>query len=182
MVLNQLQLAYQMDQDRILFRASSTQEDQSLHEHQAWLTRRLVKSLWPGIVKALETQVTLDQPQAVHAKAEIIGMKHQATMTEIAARGDFAKPFQAAARDPLTGATPMLVSTAHFTLKAGQPLRINFASAQGHGFEIVFTPPALHGFCTMLQTSVKTAQWDITLQLPGTPDATGDDTTSRVLN
>jgi hypothetical protein len=159
MTLNQLQLSYQVDQDRILLRASYTGKDSPLQEIRAWLTRRLVNNLWPGIVKALETQVTLDQPQAAHAKAEIIGMAHQTTMAEITSRGDFAKPFNTEVQNYPAGETPILVNTAHFTLKARQPLRINFTPAQGSGFEIAFSPPLLHGFCTMLKDVVKSAQW-----------------------
>ena len=35
------------------------------------MTRRMVRGLWQGIIKALDSQVKLNQPQAAHASAEI---------------------------------------------------------------------------------------------------------------
>jgi hypothetical protein len=180
MELHQLQVTYQQDEDRLLFRASFTSPDKPLQEVRAWLTRRLVKNLWPGIVKALETQVTLNQPQAAHAKAEIVGMEHQESVTKLAARGDFKTPFDAKAQTYPIGEAPILVTTAQFNITANQPVRINFAPAQGKGFEIAFPPQVMHGFCNLLREAVKTAQWDIDLPLPGA--VTPADTATRVLN
>ena len=60
MNLHQLQLSYQSEQDRLLFRASFTEGTQALTEVRAWLMRRLVGKLWDGIVRAMETQVGLE--------------------------------------------------------------------------------------------------------------------------
>lgn len=179
MDLKQLQLAYQQNEDRLLLRASFKTEDDSLQEVRAWLTRRLVSNLWPGIVKALETQVSLNQPQAAHAKAEIAGMAYQDSIEKINARGDFGKKFKADAQVYPIGETPILVSAAHFAIAANKPVRINFTSAQGKGFEVAFTATILHGFCTLLQNAVKNAAWGLDLQLPG---ATLADAKPKVLN
>ena len=179
MELHQLQVTYQQDEDRLLFRASFKAENQSLHEVRAWLTRRLLRNLWPGIVKALETQVTLDLPQAAHAKAEIVGMEHQASVTQSAARGDFKTPFTASQAFPI-GEAPILVTTVNFNISANKPVRINFAPVQGTGFEIGFSPQVLHGFCDLLRQAVKIAQWEMELKLPGAEAAL--DAVPRVLN
>lgn len=171
MNLHQMQLAYQADQDRILFRISLLSEDKSKQEIRAWLTRRIVRNLWTGLIKALETQVALDQPQAAHAKSEIVGMAHQSTVTELASRGDFKAAFQENAEQYPIGEEPILINAAHFTLHARQALRINFTPAQGQGFEIAFQAPILHGFCSLLQKVVKEADWGMELNLPGSaPD------------
>jgi hypothetical protein len=179
MDLKQLQVAYQQNEDRLLLRASFKTDGDSSQEVRAWLTRRLVRNLWPGIVKALETQVTLDQPQATHAKAEIAGMAYQDSIEKINARGDFNKKFEADAQAYPIGDIPILVAAAHFAITANKPVRINFTSAQGKGFEIAFTATILHGFCTLLQNAVKTAAWDIDLRLPGAASA---DARPAVLN
>ena len=179
MDLHQLQLIYQREEDRILFRASFNEDDKSLQEIRAWLTRRLVQNLWPGIVKALETQVTLDQPQAAHAKTEIVGMEYQASVSGFVERGEFNLPFDATAGAYPNGDAPLLVTAAHFTINAKLPLKINFAQADGSGFEVGFTPKVLHAFCTLLQDAVKKAEWGMELQFPG---AVGEDSKSRLLN
>ncbi len=182
MDLHQLQLTYQPDEDRILMRLSFRAEEGALHEIRAWLTRRLVHHLWSGIVRALETQVKLDQPQAAHASAEIIGLAHQASISAIKERGEFGIPFDNAVQAFPPGGAPMLVTLAQFTMKPQQPLRINFCPTQGDGFEVGFSAGVLHGFCTLLQESVKTAEWGIELRLPVAAAASTSATGPRMLN
>lgn len=179
MELHQLQLIYQREEDRILFRASFSEENRLRQEIRAWLTRRLVRNLWTGIVKALTTQVVLDQPQAAHASAEIVNMEYQASINEFAERGDFKNPFESNANAYPIGEAPILVTVAHFTINANHPLRINFTQADGNGFEVGFTPTVLHGFCTLLQDAVKKAEWNIELELPGVAAV---EPKSRILN
>lgn len=111
MDLHQLQLSYQAEDDRILLRVSFKADDGTLQEIRAWLTRRLARNLWLGIIRALQTQVTLNAPLAAHASAEIVGMEHQASVAEIQG-------------SPI-GEAPILVSAAHFRMNVNQPLRIN---------------------------------------------------------
>ncbi|HJW56047.1 MAG TPA: hypothetical protein VJ577_12300 [Burkholderiaceae bacterium] len=179
MELHQIQITYQMEEDRLLLRASFKADGGALQEIRAWLTRRLVKSLWPGIVKAMETQVMLNQPQAAHARAEIVSMGHQASVSRIREAGGFNAPFAAVAKSYPLGETPVLVTAAHFDVVASQPLRIHFTPKQGTGFEIALRSPLLHGFCSLLQEAVRLAKWDIALLLPGIVDT---ESASRVLN
>jgi hypothetical protein len=166
MDLHQLQLSYQAQDDRILLRLSFKTEDGSLQEIRAWLTRRLIRNLWPGIIQALETQVALDQPSAAHASAEIVGMEHQACVSEIKASGSFDTPFEAGAQGFPMGEAPILVTAAHFAVNANQALLLSFA-ADSCSFEVAFGQTMLHGFCTLLQQAVKLSEWDIELRLPG---------------
>jgi|SRR3569623_681119 len=171
MNVHQLQLTYDAAEDRILFRATFLDDSGILQEIRAWLTRRIVRNLWPGIVRAFESQLTLDRPQASHAKTEIINMAHEESIAQFTAAGSFSTPFgNAAQRFPL-GEMPLLIASARFTLHSNQPLQINFAPAQGSGFEIAFTPALLHGFCKLLQDAVHSAQWEIELALPGEAEA-----------
>lgn len=167
MDLHQIQATYQPHEDRILFKASFKAEDGTLQEIRAWLTRRLVKSLWVGIIDALETQVALDQPQAAHASAEIVGLEHDACVSAMKGNGNFNNTYETHVQGYPLGEAAMVISAAGFTTVPGQPIRINFALADGYSFEIAFTQPILHGFCTLLKDAVKNAQWDMNLLLPG---------------
>lgn len=167
MELHQIQVSYNAEHDRLLLRATFRDPEQALHEVRAWLTRRIVDRLWPGIVRALEAKVTLEQPQAQHAKREIVGMAHEASISENVQRGGFAKEFEnAAAKFPL-GADPMLITSANFQLKAQQPVRIEFVANDGKRFEIAFADRILHGLCKLLQDGVRNAEWGLTLAMPG---------------
>src|SRR3569623_1643626 len=60
MNVHQLQLTYDAAEDRILFRATFLDDSGILQEIRAWLTRRIVRNLWPGIVRTFETLFSSD--------------------------------------------------------------------------------------------------------------------------
>lgn len=168
MELHQIQVSYSAEHDRLLLRATFRDGQKALHEVRAWLTRRIVHRLWPGIVRALETKVTLEQPQAQHARREIVGMAHQASINENVQSGGFSRKFENDVASYPLGEEPMLVNTAHFHLKAQQPVRIEFVAGDGKRFEIAFSDRILHGFCKLLQDGVRNAEWGLELAMPGT--------------
>lgn len=167
MDLHQIQVNYQFTEDRILFRASFRDNDGSLQEIRAWITRRLFHVLWPGIIDSLKTQVKLEKPQAVHASAEIVSMDHTANVTAMKDSGDFSNQFEPQAQNYPYGKMPLLITKASFTIAANRPVCIHFVSEEGKGFEIAFTPRLLHGFCKLLMEAEAKAQWNLNPVLPG---------------
>ena len=166
MELHQIQVIYRADEDRLLCRASFKAED-GLQEVCAWMTRRLVRNLWPSILQTLETQVVLDKPTAAHAKTDIVGMEYQASVETIRETGNFDVPYEAQVTGYPLGETPILVHKIDFTLYANQPIRITFSHEQGSGFEVARTLTVLHGFCALLKDAVRQAEWDMELEMPG---------------
>ena len=166
MVLQQIQAGYWRNQDRLLLRVSFKHEDGSLQEIRSWMTRHMVKSLWPRIIHALETKVALDNPNAAHASAEIVSMEHQVKVDEIRSRGDFDVPFSPDVDGYPLGQQPILLVQANINVGANRGPRINFVSSRNGSFEVGFTQSMLYGFCTVLQDAVKAADWDIELQMP----------------
>jgi hypothetical protein len=181
MELHQIQLAHHVNEDRVLCRTSFKVTDGSLHEVRAWLTRRLIRQLWAGIVDALRAQVSLDKPQAAHASADIIQMEHQAFVDEIRGGGSFDAPYEGSIQVYPLGEAPLLVEAVQFTLNPDQPIRINFTAANGSGFELALTLHLLHGFCAMLKDAVRNAEWDVDLELPAATLASSP-SMQRVLN
>lgn len=180
MELHQLQVSYQAEEDRLLFRASFKAEEGTLQELRAWITRRLLKALWPAILQSLETQVRLDKPQAAHASADIVGMEHHASVEHIRDTGNFNAQYETGISHFPLGEAPLLITSVNFAQNPDQPVRINLAPASGDGFELAFTMVVLHGFCSLLRDAAKTAEWDIALEMPGAigSQASG----SRLLN
>jgi hypothetical protein len=166
MDLRQLNAAYVAEEDRILLRASFGSDDH-LQEIRAWLTRRLVKSLWPGIMQALETQVLLDRPHIAHASSEIVTMEHQAMVDNLRTRGKFDQPFSLEAHHLPFGEQPVVLTNTQISLETQQAPRIQFTSARAGSFEFALNPGMLHGLCTLLQEAVGQADWDMELRLPG---------------
>ncbi len=180
MQLQQIQAGYWRDEDRLLFRVSFRDAEGNLQEIRSWLTRHLVKTLWPGIIKAMETQVALDNPNAAHASAEIVTMEHQATVDEIRSRGDFDVPFAPKIDGFPFGERPILLVSANISLGANRAPRISFVSARNGSFEVGFTSTMLHGLCTVLQDAIKSTEWDVELRMPGTIEPSWEQ--ARVLN
>ncbi|MBV8667424.1 MAG: hypothetical protein JO269_13165 [Burkholderiaceae bacterium] len=166
MELRQLNATYVPEEDRILLRASFGADD-DLQEIRAWLTRRLVKTLWPGMMQALETQVALDRPQVAHASTEIVSMEHEATVTDLRTRGKFDQPFSAENHRLPLGEQPIVLITTQIALEPQQAPRLQFTSARNGSFEFALNPAMLHGLCILLQESVAQADWDMALRLPG---------------
>ena len=167
MELHQIQVTYQPVEDRILCRASFRAEDGDLHEIRAWLTRRMIKGLWPAMVEAMEKQVALDNPQAAHASGHVVEMEHHASVEAIRDSGSFSSAYEDDIRGFPLGEEPVLVTTANFNLGPGQPFRMNLSPANGNGFEIAFAQPVLHGFTSLLREAVANADWELDLALPG---------------
>lgn len=167
MDLHQIQINYQLNEDRILFRASFRGKDGSIQEIRAWITRRLFQGLWPGIIDSLKTQVKLEKPQAAHASAEIVSMEHTANVTAMQDSGGFTNKFEAQVQEFPYGKVPLLITTANFSITANKPVCIHFVSDQGKGFEIAFTPRLLHGFCKLLMEAEAKAKWNLNPVLPG---------------
>ncbi len=180
MVLQQIQAGYWRNEDRLLLRVSFKHGDGSLQEIRSWMTRHMVKSLWPGIIHAMETQIALDNPNAAHASSEIVSMEHQAKVDEIRARGDFDVPYSPDIDSYPFGMQPVLLVQANINIATNRGPRINFVSAHHGSFELGFTPSMLHGFCTVLQDAVKATDWDIELHMPDTAPLEWEG--ARVLN
>lgn len=169
MHLHQMQVNYHAGEDRILVRISFAPgpgEEQG-KEMRAWLTRRLVKLFWPGLMNALQTKVTLDKPQAAHASPEIVQMQHQAIVHEETQSGKFTKSKEPLPQIYPTHEEPALVVNARFAVAPNQPVRIHFQTLHGDGFQMNFSDKVLHAFCNLLQNAVKHAQWEMALSLPG---------------
>ena len=179
MNLHQLQVTYKPEEDRILFRISFRDEGQPLQEVRSWLTRRLLKNLWPGIIKSLKTQVTLDQPLAAYASDEIVNMEHQASLSELRARGDFNVPFETCAHTYPRGDAPVIITSVNIALSANQPARITFAASEKLDFEVAFFKTQFHGFCMLVQDCIRVAEWDIE---PALAASVQINATPRVLN
>lgn len=183
MDLYQFQVTYHAQEDRLLLRFSFKDAAADLHEIRAWLTRRMVRQLWPNLRQALETQVTLDQPGASHAKSDLVSMAYQASVSELTAGGNFNVVFDAQATHFPLGEQPLLLNTVQLTMARGLPIQANFHPLEGPGFDLKLSTTLLHGLCTMLQSAVAKSDWDMNLVLPGADvpaDLAGLDV--RVLN
>ena len=186
MNLEQLHLAYRLDQDRILLRMSFSPAEVSdegndgaehgqksengalKQEIRIFITRRLLKNLWPVMMQALATQVSLDRPEAAFASQDLVQMAHHESVNAIKESGSFNTPYTEEARFSPLGDEPILLESIKFHLNVNQPLHMQLIPFNGNGgnIDMHFPSSILHGFCKLLQDAEQEAQWDLQLILP----------------
>jgi hypothetical protein len=165
MNISQLQVAFVPEHDRLLFRVSTSDSA----EVRAWLTRRMIKLLWPSLMDAINRLVAKEKPAAAPQAREMIAeMKREASLKD----SDFSKPFQPQAASYPLGEEPILVSNVDLQPLDGGQMRVSFRPASGQGVDIAMGEQLLHAFCKLLQQGCAQAEWDIRLVFPGEQPAT----------
>ena len=90
MNITQLQITFNSEQDRLLFRVNGSEKT----EIRAWFTRRLVRQLWPNLLQLLTQKIAQDVPTANDdARRMVLGMQHEASLSN----ADFSQPYRAEA-------------------------------------------------------------------------------------
>ncbi|HEY4375282.1 MAG TPA: hypothetical protein VGN52_25385 [Burkholderiales bacterium] len=158
MNIHQLQVAFDAAEDRVLFRLSTTAGD----EFRVFLTRRFVKLLWPHLLHGLESKVAVTTA-APEARREVLAFEHDRAIRE----ADFSKPFAEARTEaprnfPL-GDKPFVAAQGNVRVERAGAYKLTLNPAQGRGVEIGLDDRLMHSFCRLLESAVRTAEWDLEL-------------------
>ncbi len=172
MDIHQLQVSYQMEQDRLLVRLNTY----SGEELRLWLTRRMIKNLFPHMIRAsIKTDAASTQLTS-HDGADSRALS-QFRKQESLQQADFQTPFNSEAHVLPMGSEPLLVTTVHITPRDDGALQLAFeentpGSTANRRFEVILAPPLLHGFMHLLETALKHTDWGITLAAGNEPPDT----------
>ncbi len=163
MTIHQLQATYVIEQDRILVRLNTHAGE----ELRLWLTRRMVRNLFPGILEVSADLVTSQTQFASHDGADRKALT-QFRKQESLQQADFATPFKSGAEVLPIGNVPLLATTVHMTPGKDGALRIQFEEnipglEEKRGFEVILGQDLLHGFMHLLETALQQADWGIRL-------------------
>jgi hypothetical protein len=176
MHIHQLSASYEAAQDRILLRIN-THEGQVL---QLWFTRRLLRQLFPKLLEYERSMALRDLAQdspektsghSAEAQEELLAIQREAVLQH----SDFATPFvpQAQAIEQL----PLLVTQVTFARNQSAHIGLHFEeilppSAQNRGLKLQFNASVYMGLLSLLQQTVRLAEWDdIHLEANTTPAA-----------
>jgi hypothetical protein len=172
MKIHQLQVTYLVEHDRILVRLNTHGGE----ELRLWLTRRMVKNLFPNMLQA-STEVlappALTASHDGHGKQALAEFKKQ----EFLQQADFNTPFHSQPTALPMGNEPLLATTVHMTPTEQGSLRLGFVekvpgAAKERSFEVSLGPGLLPGFMHLLEKALKSADWGITLRgLPSLDEA-----------
>ncbi len=176
MQLHQIKVDYVPEHDRLLMLVSTSDGA----EVRSWLTRRLVKLLWPLLVKlAEETSPRIAAQANPEARKALLGIEHEDAMS----KADFSKPYEETARSMPLGEAPLLVARIQTARDPnGQPI-LALNPSEGQGISLTLNPVLLHSYCRLLQAAVTKSDWDMEMHLPrGSGAAAEAPEAPRVLN
>ncbi|MFZ6719600.1 hypothetical protein [Undibacterium sp. Ji49W] len=185
MELQQLQMSYLPDQDRLLIKFSfGEKSSSSRQEIHLLFTRRLTMQFWPTLLEAMAKQVKLGKPGAAHASAEMVQMEHEASVAQMKDGGNFDAPFASKAESWPLGEQALLPDDIQFHVHATAAFRMEFIVAGGKkNFEVAMGRRLLHGFCKLFQDAVEKADWGFTLEMLGNNSGSApEDAPPRLLN
>ncbi len=161
MQIHQFQVSYLAEQDRILVRMNSTEGE----EQQLWLTRRMLRGLYPHLEQTFR-QLTLGATSNLGHDGAAGNAVQAFQRQEVLNRADFDTPFQSAA-SPLDDADlPLLVTTTHIHKQNDSMVSVRFEeNLQGHAenrqLEIQMGSDTLLGLLHVIRLALQTSDWDL---------------------
>lgn len=162
--IHQMQVRYDARADRLLWQVRSA--DGALFA--VWLTRRLVRALWPPY-QALLTQATIRQtvPQAGPASLvpEAQAMLAEQALSRPLPGADFEQPFNADAQAQPLGAEPLLPEAIDFGPSAGPApgVRLRVREPGGRSFSLDLHADLAAALARLILQAVAASDWDLAL-------------------
>lgn len=162
-MIHQLQASYVMEQDRILVRMN-TRDGQEL---RLWLTRRMVRNLFPHLTEVTTEMVARHAADSHHDGANISALK-EFKKQESLQKCDFSTPFNNQGTTWPVGDVPLLVSTVRLTPGETGTLCLAFEEClpgvpPTRSFSVTLGHELLHGLLHLLESALQHADWGIAL-------------------
>ena len=174
MNLQQINIEFVAEQDRLLMRLASVDRSEIL----LWLTRRCVKLLWPQLVKMAESAPIIARQAAPEARQALLDMERERALQ----KANFSKRYDDADRERPLGAEPLLVARMNTGRNSQGQHVLALAPREGQGINLAMDDTLLHGLCKLLQDAVARSEWDIQLVLPTGAKPEGAEQAPKVLN
>ena len=158
MHLHQINVGYDSLQDRLLLRFSTNEQV----EYRLWITRRMLKGLWPGLVQLMSNTPMARQQAQPEAKRAVVEFQREQAL----AQTKFGKQYDGETMQPAQPGEPMLVFGLRMRPNPESGHDIEFTPKQGPGVHIRLQDAMVHALAKLLQDTVKTTDWDLRLDLP----------------
>lgn len=155
--LHQVRLQYVAEQDRLMLRIATVQRN----EYRIWLTRRLVRLLWPHLVKALAHQVPTGAQTPQARKAVMAFQQEQAS-----AKADFRSAYDEEGLNQALGDEPMLPTRVNCQPKSDGGVMLAFDDADDRRVPLNLGAGLLHNIVRLLVDVTGKVDWDLGLESP----------------
>jgi len=173
MNIHQLSVTYHQEEDRLLVRVSSHENE----EFRLWLTRRMTLALMPGLTKAATDQLArhtesndLAAPADIQRQRIVDNFKKEA----LTYASDFKTPYQAKDAVLPMGKEPLLVTEVKMSLLKSGKLQLAFIEKlpdPGRNVRIATGAQLTQGLLQLLNKCLKKSQWLKSAPLAGAQEA-----------
>lgn len=161
MKLHQLNLGFDPQQDRLLLRISTTEQT----EYRLWLTRRIVKAIWPGLVQLVHSSPLARQQSEPAAKQAVVEFQREKALSETR----FSETYDGERYAPALPGEPLLVWGVRMRPVEGGGCDLEFLPKEGQGVKVRLQDQMLHALNKLFQDALKATDWDIALVMPSEP-------------
>lgn len=155
--VRQIQLQYQAHEDRGLLRINTLDKC----EYRFWMTRRFTKLLWPVLVRMLESTETVVRQTDPATKSAVLSFEREKAVSGT----DFTTEYREDAEKAPLGTSPLLLAKIEVRADPAKGPRLALLPTEGRGLELVMDDKLLHAFCTLIEKTVKSAEWDLDVDL-----------------
>ena len=175
MNLERITVEFHAGEDRLLVRVFFN----ARAEIQFWLTRRLLKRIWPVLLQMAQAKPDIQVQPNPEARKAMLGMQHEKALQEV--KFSKAKEEPEAREHPL-GNAPMLVSKVRAGRNQKGQTVLSLLPAAGNGVDLALGDTLLHGLIKLMQDTAVKAEWDLTMSVPTLGPVTTEDETPRTVN
>lgn len=172
--LYQLEVKYDSEQDRILFRANTSHHA----EMRAWITRAYLFHLWPVLIKALTRTMPSEYATNPIAKGTILAFQQE----EKTAKVKFNEPFSKKVVSTPLGSEPLLLTRIKLIPGPHDLQTLGLFPSVGQGIQLTLDDTLLHSLCKVLTDVHRVANWNLDLSVPGSFPLKPQTTNPRNLN
>ena len=177
--IQQLNLSYIADQDRLLLRVGLSDNS----ELTVWLTYRITRMIW----QLLNVEAHLPSANSIQAgmppQQAVQQFQQEVQTTEALQKMDFQSPYTP--RQEVVNEQIMLVTNVLLHKQDGKPQGLEMPCLEGINVRINLNQELILALCNMLQLSCKEAAWELTGAPPmlvTTPSAIAIEGDNKVLH
>lgn len=160
MSLQQMNIGFSPVEDRLILRITGKTPEGSA-EYRFWLTRRLVRLLWDGLAKVLETDTDTDPRVEPSAREMVKQWKEE----EAISKADFSTPFKPEEASLPLGEAPVLVSKIQLRSMGPDQKVVVLNDEKGVGITLSLKPEMIHSIRKLIADAANKAEWDLNLSL-----------------
>lgn len=154
--IQQLNLSYIADQDRLLLRVGLSDNS----ELTVWLTYRITRMIW----QLLNVEAHLPSANSIQThtppQQAVQQFQQEVQTTEALQKMDFQSPYTP--RQEAVNEQPMLVTNVLLHNQDGKPQGLEMPCLEGINVRINLNQELILALCNMLQLSCKEAAWELT--------------------